>query len=101
MTIHSIHSDDGKSIIIGIIGRFDYSLQKSFCAAFEKAEKCINNYIVDMKETTYLDSSALGLLLLLRGHANTNSSDVNIVNCNENIKKILSISKFENMFNIE
>ena len=101
MTIHSVQSNDGKNTSISVIGRFDYSLQKEFCAAFKKSNNGVNSYTVDMKETTHLDSSALGLLLLLRNHANGNASNINIVNCSDSVKRILSIASFEDLFNIE
>jgi anti-anti-sigma factor len=56
--------------------------------------------VVDLKDATYLDSSALGMLLLLRDHAGGDSSQVKIVNCNADVKKILSISNFEQLFTI-
>jgi anti-anti-sigma factor len=55
---------------------------------------------VDLKDATYLDSSALGMLLLLRDHAGGDSSQVKIVNCNADVKKILTISNFEQLFTI-
>ncbi len=53
-----------------------------------------------MSETTYLDSSALGMLLLLRDHAGGDDSAIEIVNCSADVKKILTISNFEQLFDI-
>jgi len=60
----------------------------------------MNAYIVDLKDATYLDSSALGMLLLLRDHAGGETAHVRIVNCNPDVRKILTISNFEQLFNI-
>lgn len=57
-------------------------------------------YTVDLKDTTYLDSSALGMLLLLRDHAGGDNSLIRLVNCNPDVRKILAISNFEQLFNI-
>jgi anti-anti-sigma factor len=54
-----------------------------------------------MKDTTYLDSSALGMLLLLRDHAGGDTANIKIVNCNPDVKKILTISNFEQLFSID
>ena len=54
-----------------------------------------------MKETSYLDSSALGMLLLLRDHAGGDNAKIKIINCNSDVRKILSISNFEQLFTID
>jgi anti-anti-sigma factor len=54
-----------------------------------------------MSEATYLDSSALGMLLLLRDHAGGDNADIRIRHCNEDVKKILTISNFGQLFRIE
>jgi anti-anti-sigma factor len=53
-----------------------------------------------MKEASYFDSSALGMLLLLRDHAGGDDSQIKIVNCNADVKKILTISNFDKLFSI-
>ncbi len=53
-----------------------------------------------MRDATYLDSSALGMLLLLRDHAGGDAAEVRIVNCNPDVRKILTISNFEQLFEI-
>ena len=53
-----------------------------------------------MSGTEYIDSSALGMLLLLREHAGNESSNITIEGCNDDIKKIFSISNFEKLFTI-
>ena len=60
-----------------------------------------SRYVVDLNRTTYLDSSALGMLLLLRDHAGGDSAEIKIVNCNQDVKKILTISNFEQLFTIQ
>ncbi|MDX1589306.1 MAG: STAS domain-containing protein, partial [Oleiphilaceae bacterium] len=57
-------------------------------------------YVVDMNTTTYLDSSALGMLLLLRDYAGGDRADVRIENCNGDVRRILTISNFEQLFDI-
>ena len=41
------------------------------------------------------------MLLLLRDHAGGDSADVRIVHCNPDVRKVLSISNFEQLFSIE
>ncbi|MEL7399518.1 MAG: STAS domain-containing protein, partial [Pseudomonadota bacterium] len=69
--------------------------------AYEGVPAQVSSYTVDMGGTSYLDSSALGMLLLLRDHAGGDSADVKIVNCNQDVRKILTISNFEQLFKIQ
>ncbi len=93
-------SADGAHLTIRIEGRFDFSSHQEFRRAYENVADQPSAYIVDMGETTYLDSSALGMLLLLRDYAGGDSADISIVNANDDVKKILSISNFDQLFTI-
>ncbi|MAZ88233.1 MAG: anti-anti-sigma factor [Cellvibrionaceae bacterium] len=101
MTIESRVSEDGQELIISIQGRFDFSAHQDFRNSYEALEQAPGKYRVDMNETTYLDSSALGMLLLLRDHAGGNAAQIEIVNCSPDVKKILTISNFEQLFSIQ
>ena len=100
MAVLTASSADGKELIIKIKGRFAFSTHQEFRGAYEQAPHDMVTFVVDLKDTTYLDSSALGMLLLLRDHAGGDSSNVRIVNCNPDVKKILAISNFEQLFTI-
>ncbi len=101
MAVLTASSADGKELIIKIKGRFDFSTHQDFRGAYEQAPSDMVTFVVDLKDTTYLDSSALGMLLLLRDHAGGDSSNVRIINCNADVKKILAISNFEQLFTIQ
>lgn len=101
MTIHAKSTDDTSELIIFIEGRFDFSSHQSFCASYEALAPKPERYIIDMSATTYLDSSALGMLLLLRDHAGGDHSKISIIHCNEDVRKILTISNFEQLFDIQ
>lgn len=100
MAIWSTEAPGGE-LTIKIEGRFDFSAHQEFRDAYEKSADNASGFVVDMQEATYLDSSALGMLLLLRDHAGGDNSDIHIVNCNSDVKKILTISNFEQLFTIK
>ena len=91
----------GPELKIVIEGRFDFSSHQEFRDAYENKPQRFGKYEVDMRKTTYLDSSALGMLLLLRDHAGGESAQIRIVNCNADVRRILNISNFEQLFTIE
>ena len=96
------HTDPSNEVLtIKIQGRFDFSAHQDFRNAYENVSTKPNDFIIDMKETTYLDSSALGMLLLLRDYAGGDSASIKISNCNDDVKKILTISNFEQLFSID
>ena len=84
---------------IRVIDRFDYSVHKEFREAYKDSNPS-SEFIIDMSQTSYMDSSALGMLLLLREHLGNDNSKISITGCNAEIKNILEISKFQNLFNI-
>ena len=94
-------SVNGSELMIQVEGRFDFSAHQEFRDAYEKADAGLNQYVIDMRNATYLDSSALGMLLLLRDHAGGDNANVRILNCNADVRKILTISNFEQLFTIE
>jgi len=94
-------SDDGKVTTIVINGRFDFSLHGEFRKAYKDRGVNAGQYIVDLKNTDYLDSSALGMLLLLKEHAEGNSSGLKIINVNNEIREILNIASFDKLFVME
>ncbi len=102
MSITSSLSDSGDVLTIAIEGRFDASSLEQFRRSFENVDSDnVKRYKVDLSETIHLDSSALGMLLVLRDHAGGDKADITIANCTPEVKKIFAISSFEQLFTIE
>jgi len=99
MTIVSHLSAAGDVMKIGIQGRFDFGSHHDFRETYDKTDSSVKEFHVDMAKTTYLDSSALGMLLLLRDHAGSDTV-IKIINCNADVYKIFEISNFDQMFDI-
>lgn len=100
MAITSQLSADGQELTIVIRGRFDFASHQPFRDAYERVGSRPQRYRVDLHDTTYLDSSALGMLLLLRDHAGGEAAQIQLLNCNGDVRKILAISNFEQLFQI-
>jgi len=102
MTLTSHPSEDGSAITISIDGNFDYTLYKGFRDAYQKGlSEGVTKFILNLSKTKYMDSSALGMLLVLKDRSDYGNITVTIKNCNKEIKNILAISNFEKLFSIE
>ena len=101
MPIHTHRSDDGQTLTIRIEGRFDFSTHQAFRNAYEHENREVQDFVVDPSDTTYLDSSALGMLLLLRDFAGGDASRIELRNCNNDVRRILTISNFGQLFSIK
>lgn len=94
-------SDDGKEVRIRVKGRFDFEQHQEFRAAYRNTAGPGVRYIVDLAQTEYMDSSALGMLLLLREHAGGEFADVTIADASEGVRKVLDIANFGRLFRIQ
>ncbi len=98
MSVSINMSDDAKTASIRINGRFDFSLHNDFRKSYKDLDLTSGEYIVDLSGTDYLDSSALGMLLLLKEHAESQNATVRLINYNDEIHEILTIASFDKLF---
>ena len=85
MTIEVLMNNE--TTTIKIIGRFDFSSQRDFRNAYQQQHA--KKFVVDLSQTEYIDSSALGMLLLLKEHAELNNGHVELHQASPEIRKIL------------
>ena len=95
-------SETNNTVVIHVTGRFDFNLHRDFRYAYEDASKRLvkPSFIIDLGGTEYMDSSALGMLLLLREHTGGDKGVVNIINARPEVKKILEIASFGRLFKL-
>lgn len=98
MPVESVLSSDGKKLSINISGRFDFEIVQEFQNAYASHPGV--NYIIDMRAAEHMDSSALGMLLNMRKTLG-DDANISIINCRPQIKKILTISRFDKKFTLE
>ncbi|MBL3600363.1 MAG: STAS domain-containing protein [gamma proteobacterium endosymbiont of Lamellibrachia anaximandri] len=101
MSISKSISSDGSKVTIAVAGRFDFSTHQDFIKAYKEQPKGEKEYIVDLSNAEYMDSSAMGMLLQLREHSSKKPGSVVLVNGNEAIQDILRIANFSSLFTIQ
>ena len=101
MSVNQEVSSDGKKVHINISGRFDYKLSQEFRDSYRRVlGQDSVSYYVDLSDASYMDSSALGMLLLLREHAKCRGGSVFLERPSEQIDNILKVANFEQLFTI-
>ncbi|ARN74976.1 STAS domain-containing protein [Oceanicoccus sagamiensis] len=96
MTIHAVTDDKIATITLG--STFDFSAVEEFRKAY--SSQTAKEYIVDFRDTEYMDSSGLGMLLNMKRHLEGAAEKISLINCRTQVKKILLISRFEQKFHI-
>lgn len=87
--------------ILNIQGRFDFNLHADFRRQSEEALACTQTreIVVNLSRVNYLDSSALGMLLLLREKAAANARhEVVLSGANGMVQQVLEVANFGRLF---
>ncbi len=92
-------SDDGRELTLSIEGRFDFTLHMEFREAY-RGQSPDMRYVIDLSRTTFMDSSAMGMLLLLREYAGEKQADIHLRDCSEAVKKVLAVSHLDSLFEV-
>ncbi|WP_347987390.1 STAS domain-containing protein [Methylomonas sp. AM2-LC] len=97
----SISADVKSGVLyIKVSGRFDFGVHNEFREASKLAESGVNLIEIDLANADYLDSSALGMLLVLRDRMTGDKNAVHIKNAKNEVKKIIEIANFDKLFTI-
>jgi anti-anti-sigma factor len=100
MAIETKLDEEKRTLEIKISGRFDFSVHQDFRKATQQASSGVSAIIVDMSETDYVDSSALGMLLVLRDKVGENKEAISIKSAKPEVRKILDIANFDKLFTL-
>ncbi|WP_026960735.1 MULTISPECIES: STAS domain-containing protein [Aliagarivorans] len=102
MSIQSrLNSEDGE-LVITVEGRFDYSKHQDFRCSYK--DQAIDGMllVLDLSAAEYMDSSALGMMLLLKEHAEKSQArDLVIRRPSPAILKVLEVANFDKLIKIE
>lgn len=100
MDILVTHND--RTAQLSLRGRFDFHCHREFRSACEGAlaRQGVGTLEIDLGEVEYLDSSALGMLLLARERAGAAGRPVRLANCRGSVAEVLRIANFQKLFDI-
>ncbi len=90
----------GSKATIKLAGRFDFNAHRHFRDAYEPqlGASEVKEFEIDFGQVDYVDSSALGMLLMLKEKAQASAKGVALVNCRGTVKQVLDIANFGKLF---
>ena len=95
-------SVSGNTATINMTGRFDFSVQRDFKDAYDPQlnNAAVSAIDVNLAGVHYLDSSALGMLLMLRERAAAAGKSLKLSKPGSGVAQILDIANFSKLFTI-
>jgi anti-anti-sigma factor len=90
----------GEKATIRLTGRFDFNAHRDFRDAYEGliGSADVKQFEIDLAQVDYVDSSALGMLLMLKEKAQAASQTVALLNCRGTVRQVLDIANFGKLF---
>lgn len=85
---------------IHINGRFDFSTFREFQQSYEHllSDERVRTIALDLSHTDYIDSAALGMMLLLRQKGGDADKRIELRDPQGSVKEVLQIANFQQFF---
>lgn len=98
LTIH--HDDELDCLTLQLGEHFDFSVHRDFHDACLGEVPRARSYMIDLASVSSMDSSALGMLLLLREHAGGDRAEIRIINVDSALRGTLRVAGFDKLFKL-
>ena len=89
-------TEAGKTVI-ALDGRFDFGARKSFKETIDKVIELGNPVVLDLEKVTFVDSSALGLLVICHQNLKNKNIPFYLVNPQTYVKQVLDLANIGKM----
>ncbi len=91
----------GDSLELSLSGKFTFSDNRAFNNILEDIERRIfKKVVIDLKGVDFIDSAALGILLLTRDKCDRTSTQLLIKNPRGQVQQMFDISRFSDLFKV-
>jgi len=87
---------------IGMSGSFDFKVHRNFKDAYMPllGDASVHEIEIEMSKLEYIDSSALGMLVLLNDRAKEANKSVVLLNASCTVSQLLEVANFSQIFSI-
>lgn len=99
MTVETVVDSGSKHITILIEGAFGFNLVQDFRRCYNDRQEF--RFTIDLRKVDYIDSAGLGMLLNMHNYLGQDDGMIRITNTLPQVRKILTISRFDKKFSIE
>jgi len=88
---------------ITMSGRFDFEVHRDFKNAYMTLldKGAVREIEIEMSKVNYLDSAALGMLMLLHDRAKDAQKKVSLLNASSESMQVMEIANFSKIFTIK
>lgn len=92
----------GNTAQISISGRFDFELHREFREAYTHliGDQNVREILIELSLVDYLDSSALGMLMLLNERANGSNKSLTLLSPSGVASHVLEVANFHHLLTI-
>lgn len=93
---------NGSTARLVLNGRFDFNCHGLFIQSTDPLllNGRVDKLELDFEYVKYIDSSAMGMLLLLKERANCASKSITLVNCKGTVGQVFELMNFSRLFDI-
>lgn len=91
---------ESDTVTISVKGSFNYDLLPAFREIYLELEPA-HQFVIDLRQTDSIDSSALGILLNMQRHLDQPDGAIRIINASDTVKRVLQITRFDRKFRVE
>ena len=93
------HNEKDNFYTISLEKNFDFEGHNDFRTLLKEAfAKNSNKIVLDFSKVEYMDSSALGMLMLAKHESESNNCTVELINVHDFSEKILRTVEFDKLF---
>lgn len=99
---YTVVEDQGEECVLNVKGTFTFSDNNKFreILMLLKQDKT-SSLVLDIHNLQFIDSAALGMLLLLQDEASKKHAKITLRGATGQIKKMLELSNFDELFTIK
>jgi anti-anti-sigma factor len=101
--LHINVQEHGDAATIALNGRFVFNAHHSFKDAYSRLlnNSAIHSIAIDFAEVQYLDSSALGMLLVLKDKIHSSNKSITLSRPSPIVRQVFDIANFHQVFSIQ
>ncbi|WP_297281278.1 STAS domain-containing protein [uncultured Anaerococcus sp.] len=86
---------------VKLIGDLDVYSEDDFKSFIDEEIDTNKDLVIDLSDLEYLDSTGLGMFMIIYKMQESNGKSVKVVNAKENIKKLFKITDLTELFDME